>query len=604
MAHRQTKAGASGPDLAEQHCLEGYRVLARHPLFAPMALHVWRIRREGNHCPPDGWAVVTSSGELHIHPTRRARPEEWQYVFAHCLLHLGLGHFQRRQHQREWNVACDYVVARLLSDLKLVAPPDALHLSLDLPGRSEEQLYQQFCDQGIPDQLQRLSTAGPHRDDMRVAVGQQAALRRPTDWQASFGSGLAAAVDSAVQVAGGYRTALDGGSDLLSAGQLTRNWFMSSYPLLGALAATFQIVEDPKICARLGISTAAVAAESKEIFLNPAAGLDDEECTFVMAHELLHVALRHHGRRQGRDYFLWNVACDYVINSWLVEMRLGDLPKIGALYDKALQGFSAEAIYDRIVGDMRHYRKLATLRGVGLGDMLEPPTPDWWLTGDGMDLDDFYRRCLSQGLLSHQAQERGYLPAGLLEEIRAVSQPPILWDVELSRWFDAQFAPLEKIRTYARPSRRQAATPDIPRPRVMPVATSEDGRTFGVLLDTSGSMDRILLAKALGAIAGYSLARDIPAVRVIFCDAATYDQGYLPPERIADRLQIKGRGGTVLQPAIDLLGSATDFPDDGPLLIITDGYCDRLRIRREHAFLLPEGHHLPFAPRGEVFRIR
>jgi len=117
-------------------------------------------------------------------------------------------------------------------------------------------------------------------------------------------------------------------------------------------------------------------------------------------------------------------------------------------------------------------------------------------------------------------------------------------------------------------------------------------------------MDRILLAKALGAIAGYSLARDIPAVRVVFCDAATYDQGYLPPEAIADRLQVKGRGGTVLQPEINLLEAATDFPDDGPLLIITDGYCDRLHIRREHAFLLPEGHHLPFAPRGEVFRIR
>jgi predicted metal-dependent peptidase len=560
MARRQTTAGVTAPDLAEQHCREGYLALARHPMFAPLALHTLRVRRQGNACPPEGWAVVTSNGELHVHPTRRARPEEWQYVFAHCLLHLGLGHVQQRQHRREWNVACDYVVARLLADLKLAAPPDALRLWLDLPGRSEEQLYQQFCDQGIPDQLQCLSTAG-------------------------------------------YRTTLDGG-DRLSAGQLTRNWFMSSYPLLGALAASFQIVEDPTICARLGVSTAAVAAESKEIFLNPAAGLDGEECRFVMAHELLHVALRHHERRQGRDPFLWNVACDYVINGWLVEMRLGDLPQVGSLHDKELQGLSAETIYDRIVTDMRRYRKLATLRGVGLGDMLEPRTPNWWMTGDGVDLDDFYRRCLSQGLLSHQAQGRGYLPAGLLEEIRALSQPPIPWDVALSRWFDTRFAPLENVRTYARQSRRQAATPDIPRPRVTPIARIEDGRTFGVLLDTSGSMDRILLAKALGAIAGYSLSRDIPAVRVVFCDAATYDKGYLPPESIADRLQVKGRGGTVLQPAIDLLESATDFPDDGPLLIITDGYCDRLHIRREHAFLLPEGRHLPFAPRGEVFRIR
>jgi len=40
-------------------------------------------------------------------------------------------------------------------------------------------------------------------------------------------------------------------------------------------------------------------------------------------------------------------------------------------------------------------------------------------------------------------------------------------------------------------------------------------------------MDRKLLAQALGAIASYSLSREVPAVRVIFCDALPYDQGYL-----------------------------------------------------------------------------
>jgi hypothetical protein len=35
----------------------------------------------------------------------------------------------------------------------------------------------------------------------------------------------------------------------------------------------------------------------------------------------------------------------------------------------------------------------------------------------------------------------------------------------------------------------------------------------------------------------------------------------------------------------------------------TDGYCDNLRIRRDHAFLLPKGRSLPFTARGPVFRI-
>jgi hypothetical protein len=40
-------------------------------------------------------------------------------------------------------------------------------------------------------------------------------------------------------------------------------------------------------------------------------------------------------------------------------------------------------------------------------------------------------------------------------------------------------------------------------------------------------MDRSLLGKALGAIASYAIAHDVPAVRVVFCDAAPHDQGTL-----------------------------------------------------------------------------
>jgi predicted metal-dependent peptidase len=174
----------------------------------------------------------------------------------------------------------------------------------------------------------------------------------------------------------------------------------------------------------------------------------------------------------------------------------------------------------------------------------------------------------------------------------------------LAQWFDNYFSPIEKVRSYARQSRRQSASPDIARPRYVPKEGALDGRTFAVILDTSGSMDRKLLAKALGCIAGYSTARDVPFVRVIFCDAAPYDEGYLPAEQIAESVKVRGRGGTVLQPGIDLLETARDFPEKGPMLIITDCQCDRLTIRREHAFLVPQGRHLPFIPKGKVFYIK
>ena len=53
-------------------------------------------------------------------------------------------------------------------------------------------------------------------------------------------------------------------------------------------------------------------------------------------------------------------------------------------------------------------------------------------------------------------------------------------------------------------------------------------------------------------------------MRVFFADADCYDQGYMVPEDIAGKVKIKGRGGTILQPAIDALEKEKDFPKDGP----------------------------------------
>ena len=115
-------------------------------------------------------------------------------------------------------------------------------------------------------------------------------------------------------------------------------------------------------------------------------------------------------------------------------------------------------------------------------------------------------------------------------------------------------------------------------------------------------MDAKTLGKALGSIASYSAQHEVPFARVIFCDAEAYDAGYISPEEIGGRVCVKGRGGTCLQPGINALERAKDFPKDGPILIITDGMIEKhLDVRHEHAYLLPKGHYLPFRAKGDVF---
>jgi hypothetical protein len=363
-------------------------------------------------------------------------------------------------------------------------------------------LAEQWRQQGVPEELRYCGTAGYGADVLVEPRG-----RGPgPDWPGEFAAAIARAATEAIDLVGGTRP--DGSRPVRTAWERARGWFVSSFPLLGGLAAQFTIVADIELARGWDISLAAVNAAAGEIYVNPHAALSEFEWRFVLAHEMLHAALRHGDRVGGRDPYLWNVAADYVINGWLVEMRVGDMPD-GVLFDQALAGQSAESVYDLIATDLRRLRKLATLRGRGLGDILGEPLPHPGSRA-GVDLDEYYRRALSMGLAYHESSGRGLLPAGLVEEIRALDMPPLPWDVRLARWFEEFVRSPEPRRSYARASRRQASTPGIPRPGRVRPEEAESRCTFGVVIDTSGSMDRTLLGKALGAIASYATARDVP----------------------------------------------------------------------------------------------
>lgn len=595
---KKTK-GEKHRDAAGVAFAEGMRLLRLNPALAAVEFSVCR-QEDCALAPASGLVRATSDAVLHAHPDRMADPKAWAWALAHAVLHLGFGHVPAAKGVREQPDRCELaarcvVVNRFLLGFPVGRTPDDLPASY--PDGDEEALAARWRRDGIPAVYERCGTAGDEAD--LLLVEWHGWNGRPPDHQLAFATALTRTVSAAMDMAGGRRDSLDGEPAARRPWERALSWFVSSYPLLGGIAAGITLVADAELARAHGISVAAVDAGAGEIYVNPLRRFDDEEWRFVLAHEMLHAALRHGDRAGGRDPYLFNVACDFVVNGWLVEMRVGAMPE-GLLYDKELAGLSAEEVYDRIAGDLRRARRLATLRGKGVGDVLGGPLGP---PRDCVDLDGFYRRGLAQGLDLHQRQERGYLPGGLVEEIRALSHPPLPWDARLARWFD-EFVPRpEPLRSYARPSRRQASTPDIPRAgRHFP--PEEVARcTFGVVLDTSGSMDRVLLGKALGAIASYAGARDVPAARVVFCDAAPHDAGYLPVTEIAGRVRVRGRGGTVLQPGIDLLHRAGDFPPGAPVLVITDGWCDVLRVRREHAYLIPRGARLPFSPRGPVFRV-
>ena len=598
----------------EQKMVAGIEAIKNHPLFGKLHIDLHIANKDS--LSKGTAAVAYQSGDIMLNKYESREASEWTYLIAHCMLHLCFGHFETENmpgyfedskdgkrtwiekcDRRLWNMACDIYIAKFLSDIKLGRP--VLEMTdMSLLASDERAIYEKLLQKGIHTDQNSYGSARPGEPDMIWNHEPGFRYHGQRSYSAEFAYALADSVHSVVNEAGGRA-----GNAAKTVQQTAAEWFINHYPLLGGLASGFQIIEvgyGSGAAQNSDISIAAINITEREIYVNSAARLTKEEWRFVLAHEYLHAGLQHHERCQGRDPYLWNVACDFVINGWLKEMQIGSMPMNGLLYDEELRNFSAEEIYDTLVKNMRKNAKLSTFRGYGMGDILDKGYAESKLAPTS--LDDFCRSALRSGLEYHQSAGRGYLPAGLIEEIKALSMPPIPWDVELAMWFDMNFAPLEKHRTYARPSRRQSSTPDIPRPSYVPAEILENSRTYAVIIDTSGSMSAKMIGMALGAAANYSVAKEVPLVRVVFCDAQAYDIGYIAPDDMAGRVEVKGRGGTVLQPAVDLLEKAKDFPKNGPLLIITDGYIeDRLDIHREHAFLIPKGRRLPFRAKGKVF---
>ena len=173
------------------------------------------------------------------------------------------------------------------------------------------------------------------------------------------------------------------------------------------------------------------------------------------------------------------------------------------------------------------------------------------------------------------------------------------WDAQLAAWFGDRF-PSDGRRVLALPS-GAPPSPGGTRPPSSLLPEAASGRTFGVVVDAVASIDRRLLGRALDAIASSATASDVRRVRLVLCESIAHDAGWLAPQHLAGRVRPGRRAGTCLQHGVDLLHADASFPAAGPLLLLTDGHGERVRVHHDHAWLTTG--HLRFATRGPVFHL-
>jgi predicted metal-dependent peptidase len=304
--------------------------------------------------------------------------------------------------------------------------------------------------------------------------------------------------------------------------------------------------------------------------------LNDADLQFVLAHEMLHLALRTHDRAKGAGRLEFNYAHDYIINDLLrAELGRTTIPAHGL----DMPGARARSAEEIVVEMRRKQGRRASRTRVWDGSPGAPGTGE----DDGDVLSEERERALypkeAEAAKSRREQlkalaakalslaeamgalkgTRGLLPGSTrqnVDALRGLYRTP--WQLALQRWMES-VAPGE--RTFTRPSRRESGAPDV----VLP-GRLRQGWLLNVVLDTSASMTDDL-PRALGAIADFCDAAGVDQVRLVQCDAAVTADAFVDPADLAS-CEIGGYGGSDLTPALEHLA---DDARTRAVVVLTDG---------------------------------
>lgn len=295
------------------------------------------------------------------------------------------------------------------------------------------------------------------------------------------------------------------------------------------------------------------------------ARLSDAELEFVLLHELMHCVLKHCTRAAGKLQLIYNIACDIVVNSYILdamgkaEIIIDKSPAMHLAPDgKEGREYSAEQVYDMLLkkndDDIAEYGK------------------------DLLDAHEMWRAVSSDRLLeavwsSHiktAGREAGCgsgIPAGLArlaEEI--LTSPKIDWRQLLHDFIQHD----RHDYTFCTPDRRHSGDIIMPSFQI----DIEDCRVENIwfAVDTSASVSDDALAETMGEIKSA-----IDQVGSLSGSISFFDCEVTPPiefddvQSLAD-IKPVGGGGTGFKA---IFNSMEDyFGDDMPeaLIIMTDGY--------------------------------
>ena len=350
----------------------------------------------------------------------------------------------------------------------------------------------------------------------------------------------------------------------------SRIQMLMKFPFFGILSLHLQLKQD------YNMSTA--GTDGDIIYYNPhfIKKLSSGQISWLLMHEVLHVALGHLWRRGGRNKNRFNIAADYAIHSMLMEMlnenryniSTKDLEPIeGMLYDSKYNDMSAEEIYDSLPDDEGDQMDAGSGNGGG-GSTLDEH--DWDNAQTQQDAQQKKKEWEGKMVSAAQAAEGkgiGNVPGYLKRLINNIVKPQKNWKVLLQEFIQPE------VDDYSfNPPDRRFGDYDFFLPDYNDTVDVVKDIVF--MVDTSGSIGDHELTAAYSEIVGaINQFNGKLTGKLGFFDHTVY--GLYDFEKVDDVLAIKpqGGGGTSFEAIFQFMRKEIEKNDNiAGIVILTDGY--------------------------------
>lgn len=303
------------------------------------------------------------------------------------------------------------------------------------------------------------------------------------------------------------------------------------------------------------------AVDGRKIYYNREFfnSLKMEELTFVLCHEVLHVALDHLTRKGQRDPEWWNMANDFVINSILHESKIGKMPttrvpcevnssgkktqaqRVG-LYDSKYHGWSSEAVYEDL--EKRKVKKELTLDvhfEVQSGGKNEQkgknPHGGLTVTLTQEEIEQL-REEMKNKILQAANASAGKMPAGIKRLIDELLEPKVNWRDLLRNSIQSC---LINDFTWMKPNRKHMYSGIF-----LPSMSKDDTIDLQIAIDMSGSISQEMGKDFMSEIKGIMDQYADYKIGILTFDTKIYNYQEFTKDKIDSFLSYKlvGGGGT------------------------------------------------------------